>query len=243
VVVLDESTVDLWDADCGTSLQTLNCISLLAFRTLEGGGGIVGNRLDIDAIVFSPDSNTLASASGAGDKSVKLWDARSGALLQNHKGHPESVIDMAFSPDGRTLASASPDSTINLWNAGSVTLRQTLDVDGIVNTFSFSNDGIHLQTNRGSLPISCLSSTGTAVTHQQIFFVVSFKDQLMYSRIGPILWLPPEHRTGRIDAYGSYCWLWLHVRNGNDHGPSIMNFLQSPPHNLHNRSSLYMHGI
>lgn len=49
------------------------------------------------------------------------------------------------------LASASNDRTVKLWDAGSGAVCQTLEVDVVVRTLSFSDDGIFLQTNRGLL--------------------------------------------------------------------------------------------
>jgi WD40 repeat protein len=43
-------------------------------QTLEGHSNYV------NAVAFSPDNTTLASVSN--DETVKLWDARSGAVLQ-----------------------------------------------------------------------------------------------------------------------------------------------------------------
>ncbi len=65
------------------------------------------------SVAFSPDSQTIATASG--DNTVKLWNHKGQELL-TLTGHRAPVNSVAFSPDGKTLASASSDKTVILWN-------------------------------------------------------------------------------------------------------------------------------
>ena len=43
-----------------------------------------------------------------------MWDLQ-GNLLQEFKGHQDSVWGVSFSPDGKTIATGSGDNTARLW--------------------------------------------------------------------------------------------------------------------------------
>jgi WD40 repeat protein len=56
----------------------------------------------IDCLVFSPDGKLLAS--GAEERSIKLWDAASHKLVQTIEGMRSAPTWIAFSPDGKIIA-------------------------------------------------------------------------------------------------------------------------------------------
>jgi eukaryotic-like serine/threonine-protein kinase len=73
----------------------------------------------VSGIAVSPDGRWIAG--GLADRTIRLWSAETGRVVDVLRGHSDFVLDVAFSPDGRRLASASYDKTIRLWD---LTTRQ-----------------------------------------------------------------------------------------------------------------------
>lgn len=75
---------------------------------------MTGHQQPIPFVCFSPDGRHIASCSF--DKSIRIWDGRTGHYLGVLRGHVGPVYMCAWSADSRLLATGSKDSTIKLWD-------------------------------------------------------------------------------------------------------------------------------
>jgi len=66
----------------------------------------------VNSVTFSHDGQTLAS--GSEDKTIKIWNQKTGELIHTLSGHSGLVNSVTFS-HGQTLASGSEDKTIKIW--------------------------------------------------------------------------------------------------------------------------------
>jgi WD40 repeat protein/tRNA A-37 threonylcarbamoyl transferase component Bud32 len=119
--------VAVWDAGSGKELAMF-----------------VAHTNTIPCVSFSPDSQTLATASH--DGTVKLWKAGSWDEIRTLRG-PAMMKCVAFSPDGSLLAAGAHNGTLILWEVASG--RQLSEVkahDHFISSVLFTRDGKTLVT-------------------------------------------------------------------------------------------------
>lgn len=100
----------LWSADSGQVMRSF---------TVSAAGCVLPSSCSI-----SPDQSTIVT--GSSDRTLKLWDTKSGRLRAIMKGHCGVVTCCEFSPSGKTILSGSEDKTIKLWDSDTHELKCTL---------------------------------------------------------------------------------------------------------------------
>jgi len=103
-----------------------------------------GHQETIAQIQFSPDGKLIASASW--DKTIKLWSAENGSLINTLKSHQDGVTSLAFSQEtnGYLLVSGSEDKTVKLWQ---ITNNKT----ELLKTFTGHTDSVKTVAIDGNL--------------------------------------------------------------------------------------------
>jgi WD40 repeat protein len=108
---------------------------------------LYGHSNAVLSVAFNEDGTRLASASW--DRTVRVWDVRTGQQLFELK-HAAPVTSVAWSSDGGRIASGSADGKAQVWDAWTGTVRRELPGHGNgVRSVAWSSDGSRLACAAG----------------------------------------------------------------------------------------------
>jgi guanine nucleotide-binding protein subunit beta-2-like 1 protein len=75
---------------------------------------LTGHNHFVSDISLSNDGFFCISSSW--DKTLRLWDLRTGQTVRQFIGHKKEIFTVSFSPDNRQIISSGADNEIKLWN-------------------------------------------------------------------------------------------------------------------------------
>jgi guanine nucleotide-binding protein subunit beta-2-like 1 protein len=79
-------------------------------RRLEGHAGFVSD------IAFAVHNGQEFVLSSSWDRSLRLWNLKTGETVAKFLGHTKDVLSVAFSPDNRQIVSGGRDNALKMWN-------------------------------------------------------------------------------------------------------------------------------
>ncbi len=126
-----DGEIRLWETESDQLLQSI----------VSDGATFLAS---INDLAVSADGERLVSASS--DRSLGVWDARTGMPSLTLRGHRNQVVRMAIAPDGRRVVSGSWDGDVRVWDlATGETARVLADPGGgWITAVAFSGDRRHV---------------------------------------------------------------------------------------------------
>jgi WD40 repeat protein/serine/threonine protein kinase len=99
-----------------------------------------GHALDVMRLAFSRDG---LLASGSLDKTVRIWDSKTGELIQTLRDSRSEIRGVAFSPDGKLVAADGGNGIVIVWYARSGRIALSRDKASLTNFegIAFRPDG------------------------------------------------------------------------------------------------------
>src|SRR5262249_39123516 len=102
-------------------------------------GGPLPHQATIDAVVFSPDGQTVLT--GSRDHTARLWEAASGKPRTDPLPHGAAVAGVAFSPRGRLFVTVCSGGAGSFWDASGGRAGEAVTVPRVERWAVFTRGG------------------------------------------------------------------------------------------------------
>ncbi len=133
------------DPDSASAAET-SALALSDWNSPPSLATLNGHAEMVRSAQFSADGKRMVTASN--DRTARIWDVTTGALLITLDGHKDVVCSAQFSADGSRVVTASFDRTSRVWSSEDGKLLATLKGhSGVVNGAQFNNDGTRVVTS------------------------------------------------------------------------------------------------
>jgi len=144
------------------------CIVVLLLNSFNLNGETLelkGHDREVTSTCFSPNGSQVVS--GSKDKTVRIWDAKTGKNIQTLNGHADVVTCVCFSPDGSQVVSGSEDKTVRIWDAKTGKNIQTFIAhDTNITAIDFSPDGEFIATGCNDNSMKIWNSSNCKMVHK-----------------------------------------------------------------------------
>jgi WD40 repeat protein/energy-coupling factor transporter ATP-binding protein EcfA2 len=174
VLTRSGKTAILWDASTARPVRTFT-----------------GHTDRVLTVALQPGGRLLAT--GAADRTVRLWDAGSGAQLALFR-QPGPVQRVAFTGDGRTLVAAAQNGAVSFWDTSTRSARAVIHTGARVADAAVTADGKLLAAGGTRGEIS-LWDTGRATLVGTMTGHTGPVDALAFSPDGSLLASGSQDRT------------------------------------------------
>jgi WD40 repeat protein len=129
---------------------------------------LTGHNSRITSAAFSPDNVRLVT--GSEDRTIRIWDVRTGGLTATLSGHTGPVLSVALNPTGTLIASGSADGTVKLWDASGRLVKTLTGHTNAVRSVAFGPEGTTLASGSEDGTIRIWSpATGTLLASLMAF--------------------------------------------------------------------------
>jgi len=123
-----DQTARIWDFQSGDTKADLrgheNVVEVVVFAPVNAYPAI----RELAGITADRSKQPgLYVATGARDKTIKIWDTATSQMLRNLPGHDNWVRALVFHPSGKFLLSAADDKTMRVWDLATGRCLKTVE--------------------------------------------------------------------------------------------------------------------